>query len=143
MSEDWRGLKVPINLLTCGLFHHNKVFNYAFSTLDSHITREQGKIIERIQASASAEGKTQIIYVGDGKGDYCPSLRLSEGDYAMPRKNFPVWDLINSDIGLIKAGIHEWSNGEEMERVLLQHIELPVDCKVQLIPKASSVSTFA
>lgn len=81
----------------------------------------KGKIIERIQASL--EGKKKIIYLGDGAGDYCPSLKLSEADYAMPRKNFPVWDLICRNPMLIEAEIHEWCDGEELERVLLGLIE--------------------
>ena len=79
-------------------------------------------IIERIQASL--EGMKKIIYLGDGSGDYCPSLRLGEADYMIPRKNFPVWDLICRNPMLIKAEIHEWSDGEELERVLLQIINM-------------------
>ncbi|XWS18892.1 hypothetical protein CRYUN_Cryun32bG0083900 [Craigia yunnanensis] len=108
-------------------------------------------IIERIQASL--EGKKKIIYLGDGSGDYCPSLVLGEADYMMPRKNFPVWDLICRNPMLIKAEIHEWNDGEELERVLLQIINMisveenydnsaqliSVDCKLQTI----SVSTHA
>ncbi|XP_020595196.1 thiamine phosphate phosphatase-like protein [Phalaenopsis equestris] len=78
----------------------------------------KSKIMERIRA----EGKKKIIYLGDGKGDYCPSLRLGESDFVMPRKNYPLWDLIQSDPGLLKAEVHEWSNGEELERVLLHLI---------------------
>jgi len=33
----------------------------------------------------------------------------------MPRNNFPVWDLIYKDPSLIKAEIHGWSDGEELE----------------------------
>ncbi|GLT58341.1 hypothetical protein SLA2020_312410 [Shorea laevis] len=77
----------------------------------------KGKIIERIQASL--EGKKKIIYLGDGAGDYCPSLKLSEADYVMPRKNFPVWDLICRNPMLVKAEIHEWCDGEELERISL------------------------
>lgn len=109
----------------------------------------KGKIIERIRASTFAQGIKRFIYLGDGKGDYCPMLKLSEGDYVMPRKNYPVWDLITSNIGLIKAEIHEWSNGEEQERILLQLINRSVvvdrssdqlcagDCKFQTMPMAS------
>jgi len=110
----------------------------------------KGKIIERIRASAFAEGKKRFIYLGDGKGDYCPSLKLTEGDFVMPRKNYPVWDLITSNIDLIKAEIHEWSNGEELENSLLQLVDrsiaadrsnsvqlLSVDCKFQTMPLAS------
>ncbi|XAR67643.1 Inorganic diphosphatase [Bertholletia excelsa] len=46
----------------------------------------KGLIIERIQASAYAEGKKKFIYLGDGSGDFCPSLKLGEGDYVMPRR---------------------------------------------------------
>ncbi|XWS35243.1 hypothetical protein CRYUN_Cryun21dG0109200 [Craigia yunnanensis] len=54
-----------------------------------------GIVIERIQASLSMEMKEKktIIYLGDGLGDFCRSLKLADGDYLMPRKNFSVWDL--------------------------------------------------
>lgn len=111
----------------------------------------KGKIIERIRASTFAQGMKRFIYLGDGKGDYCPMLKMSEGDYVMPRKNYPVWDLITSNVGLIKAEIHEWSNGEEQERILLQLINRSIvvdrssdqllagDCKLQsqTMPMAS------
>lgn len=107
----------------------------------------KGLIIERIQASISKEESKRIIYLGDGAGDYCPSLKLTEADYMMPRKNFPVWDLISTNPKLIKAEIHEWNDGAEMERVLLQIIErisreeinsnsaklFSADCKLQTI----------
>ncbi|PIN04502.1 Inorganic diphosphatase [Handroanthus impetiginosus] len=35
-----------------------------------------GMIIERIQASFSKEGNKRMIYLGDGIGDFCPSLKL-------------------------------------------------------------------
>ncbi|KAJ6932434.1 inorganic pyrophosphatase 1-like [Populus alba x Populus x berolinensis] len=111
----------------------------------------KGLIIERIQASISKDGSKKIIYLGDGSGDYCPSLKLTEADYVMPRKNFPVWDLISENPLLVKAEIHEWINGEELERVLLQIIEristeeitsnsaqlLSADCKLQTISIAA------
>ncbi|KAK3220165.1 hypothetical protein Dsin_014135 [Dipteronia sinensis] len=83
----------------------------------------KGLIIERIQASLAKEGdKKKMIYLGDGSGDYCPSLKLKEDDHVMPRKNFPMWDLIFSNPIKIKAEIHEWTDGEELEKVLLQII---------------------
>ncbi|CAK9154373.1 unnamed protein product [Ilex paraguariensis] len=109
----------------------------------------KGLIIERIQASMNKEGKKKIIYLGDGSGDFCPSLKLKEGDYMMPRKDFPVWDLICKNRMLLRAEIHEWTDGEELERVLLQLINdisieekhttnstqlLSGDCKFQTIP---------
>ncbi|KAF8393505.1 hypothetical protein HHK36_021749 [Tetracentron sinense] len=109
----------------------------------------KGLVIERIQAHASTEGKKRIIYLGDGRGDFCPSLKLGEGDCMMPRKNFPVWELIRCNPMLMKAEVHEWSDGEELERVLLHLINMisieensssnctqliSVDCKFETIP---------
>ncbi|KAE8699440.1 Inorganic pyrophosphatase 2 [Hibiscus syriacus] len=97
----------------------------------------KGMIIERIQASL--EGRKKIIYLGDGVGDYCPTLRLGKSDHMMPRKNFPVWVLICRNPMLIEAEIHGWSDGEDLEQVLLQLISVvsvdaqlfSVDCKLQ------------
>ncbi|GAV80258.1 Put_Phosphatase domain-containing protein [Cephalotus follicularis] len=79
-------------------------------------------IIKRIQASISAEPRKKIIYVGDGSNDYCPCLKLAEGDYVMPRKNFPCWSLICENPTLIKADIHGWSDGDEFEHILVRII---------------------
>ncbi|KAF7814162.1 Inorganic pyrophosphatase 2 [Senna tora] len=78
----------------------------------------KGLIIERIQNSIPSEENKRLIYLGDGIGDYCPSLKLKERDFFMPRKNFPVWDLICKDPLAIKAEIHEWIDGEDLERIL-------------------------
>lgn len=77
-------------------------------------------MIERIQGSASSK---KFIYLGDGSGDYCPSLKLGNGDYVMPRKGFPLWDLISSNPLLVKAEVHEWSDGEALEQTLLKLID--------------------
>ncbi|XWS18891.1 hypothetical protein CRYUN_Cryun32bG0083800 [Craigia yunnanensis] len=108
----------------------------------------KGIVIERIQVSLSVEEKKTIIYLGDGLGDLCPSLKLGDGDYVMPRKNFPVWDLICKNRRLIKAEVSEWSNGEEFEHVFLHHIsrisiekntaqQYSVDCKLQTLPSSA------
>ncbi|KAL6996355.1 3'(2'),5'-bisphosphate nucleotidase [Sarracenia purpurea var. burkii] len=84
----------------------------------------KGLVMERIKASVAEEGKKKkkFIYLGDGAGDFCPTLKLGEDDYVMPRKNYPVWDLISKNRALVAAEIHEWSDGEELERRLIQLI---------------------
>ncbi|GAA0176053.1 phosphatase [Lithospermum erythrorhizon] len=82
----------------------------------------KGLIIERIQASLVNEGKKRMIYLGDGSNDFCPSLKLNKSDFMMPRKDFPVWELICKNRSLLECGVHEWSNGEDFERILLQII---------------------
>ncbi|KAK6944855.1 Phosphatase PHOSPHO-type [Dillenia turbinata] len=79
----------------------------------------KGLIIEQIRALAYASGKKRFIYLGDGSGDYCPSLKLQEGDHVMPRKDYPLWERIFSNPTLVKAKVHEWNGGEELARILL------------------------
>lgn len=83
---------------------------------------QQGKIIERIQSTFTTEEKKTIIYLGDGAGDFCPSLKLAEVDYMMPRKDFPVWSLICENRHLVKSKVHEWTNGEDFAQILLHII---------------------
>ncbi|KAH7657559.1 Inorganic diphosphatase protein [Dioscorea alata] len=115
----------------------------------------KGLIIERIKAEIMEKGKKRIIYLGDGKGDFCPSLKLSETDFVMPRLNFPVWELICENRDLVKAEVHEWSDFEEQGRVLFQLINKVsiadvtsnaaaaadvhqlIDCKLQTVPISS------
>ncbi|GKE75385.1 inorganic pyrophosphatase 2-like protein [Tanacetum coccineum] len=82
----------------------------------------KGEIIERIQSTFTTKEKRRVIYLGDRAGDFCPTLKLVEGDYMMPREDFQVWDLICKNRQLVKADVHEWSDGESLERVLLQII---------------------
>ncbi|KAG4178790.1 hypothetical protein ERO13_A10G065300v2 [Gossypium hirsutum] len=115
----------------------------------------KGIVIEKIQTSLSAvEEKKTIIYMGDGLGDFCPSLKLGDGDYMLPRKDFPVWDLVCKNRSLIKAEVCEWSNGEEFDHVLHHFItkitidksnikgnnatQLYSDYKVQTMPGSSN-----
>ncbi|KAK4269263.1 hypothetical protein QN277_022447 [Acacia crassicarpa] len=109
----------------------------------------KGLIIERIQDSICPQESKRFIYLGDGAGDYCPSLRLKERDCVMPRKDFPVWDLICKDPLLVKAEIHEWSDGGDLERVLIYLINkiskeqeasqfFSPDCKLQTLSVSSA-----
>lgn len=104
----------------------------------------KGQIMKRIQSSVATEGK-KFIYLGDGVGDFCPSLKLKQGDHVMPRKNFPLWELISKNRTALKAEIHEWSDGEDFERVLLQLVHsvsteeenekvFSVDWKIETVP---------
>lgn len=76
----------------------------------------KGFVMKRL---LSQEHEKTFIYLGDGTGDYCPSLKLRSNDITMPRKNFPLWDLINvSNPDTMKAQVHEWIDGGDMEKVL-------------------------
>ncbi|RDX88604.1 Inorganic pyrophosphatase 2, partial [Mucuna pruriens] len=77
-----------------------------------------GLVIDQIRSSLP-ENERRFIYLGDGSGDYCPTMKLEGGDFVMPRKNYPLWNQICSDPKLVAAQVHDWSNGEELENILL------------------------
>ncbi|KAK2406337.1 inorganic pyrophosphatase [Trifolium repens] len=101
-------------------------------------------IIDRIRSSISErDNNKRFIYLGDGIGDYCPSLRLKERDFMMPRKNFPVWDLICKDPSLLKSEIHGWSDGEELEQVLMKLINNIMMENVQFISSSCKLQSLS
>lgn len=70
--------------------------------------REQGKQFER------------IVYVGDGKNDLCPILRLSRADLACPRKDYVLIKILSKlphDLSL-KAKVLSWKDGTDLLRKL-------------------------
>ncbi|XP_073156952.1 thiamine phosphate phosphatase-like protein [Henckelia pumila] len=75
----------------------------------------KGRVIERIQAET---GCKRLIYIGDGMNDFCPTLKLVAADFVMPRKNFPLWSHISNNLELVKAKVCEWSDGEELAKIL-------------------------
>ncbi len=66
---------------------------------------------------------SNVVYVGDGKNDLCPSLRLRECDVTCPRKGFYLERAITElEAGKLKCQVLPWDSGH----VILQHImELP------------------
>ncbi|KAG8636146.1 thiamine phosphate phosphatase-like protein [Manihot esculenta] len=82
----------------------------------------KGLVIAQIRASTTENEKTRFIYLGDGNGDFCPSLKLGEGDHVMPRKEYPLWNRLSSNATLVKAEVHDWGNGEELAKILLHLI---------------------
>ncbi|KAK7335887.1 hypothetical protein VNO80_28000 [Phaseolus coccineus] len=82
----------------------------------------KGLVIERIQNSVDGAGEKKYIYLGDGTGDFCPSLKLKDKDYLMPRRNFPLCDLVSKNSNHIKSEVHAWRNGEELYDVMLHII---------------------
>lgn len=98
-------------------------FDKILSNEYSHLF-PQGLVMDHIRASSSSSPKDQIltrfIYLGDGGGDFCPTLKLRECDCVMPRTNYPLWKRISDNPSLIKADVKEWSSAEELQRILMQ-----------------------
>jgi phosphoethanolamine/phosphocholine phosphatase len=115
----------------------------------------KGLVLDRILREAEAEtassAKPRVIYLGDGRGDYCPALRLARTDFVMPRRGYPVWDLICEDPARLQAEVHPWTDGAELEETLLRLVRRalvedaalppppppPLDCKLESMPVAA------
>uniref|UniRef100_A0A1J3J2W0 Inorganic pyrophosphatase 3 n=1 Tax=Noccaea caerulescens TaxID=107243 RepID=A0A1J3J2W0_NOCCA len=81
----------------------------------------KGLVMDHIRGSSHDDQiPTRFIYLGDGGGDFCPTLKLRECDCVMPRTNYPLWKRISDNSSLIKAQVKEWSNAEELQRILMQ-----------------------
>eukprot|EP01018_Ginkgo_biloba_P007360 Gb_34426 [translate_table: standard] len=82
----------------------------------------KGAIVDGIQKSIS-ESKKRFIYLGDGRGDFCPSLRLGSGDHVLARQEYPLWELVQKNSDLVKAEVHGWSNAKDVEDCLCKLLE--------------------
>ncbi|KAL2501378.1 Inorganic pyrophosphatase 3 [Forsythia ovata] len=101
----------------------------------------KGCVLEQIQSSISESERKRLIYVGDGRNDFCPTLKLDAQDFVMPRMNFPLFDRILNNPMLVKAKVHEWSNGEELARILhelINNISNEVDVKCLMTNQLNS-----
>jgi len=85
-------------------------------------TLVEGESVEMIHNSLEEESmnKKRFIYLGDGSGDFCPSLKLRDGDHILPRKEYPLWKLIHKNCDLVKAEVHGWSNPKDVEDLLVE-----------------------
>jgi Putative Phosphatase len=161
-------MAVQFALQTCARFTFNNFFfqfnavylNFIYienlgKKYNNVILRKmQGKIIERIISSDNAGARKSIIYLGDGRGDYCPCLRLSKEDYVMPRDGYPLSRLISDNTDLVKGQVYSWSNGEELGTILSELINkllgrelannnlqnLSGECKLEAISASSEES---
>ncbi|MCO5568215.1 hypothetical protein L7F22_021911 [Adiantum nelumboides] len=84
----------------------------------------KGIVISDLQ-SEMAQDKRRIIYVGDGCGDFCPTLRLTEGDCVLPREDYPLLAMLMQSMPKVKASIYPWGTAKIMEETLVTLIETP------------------
>lgn len=62
-----------------------------------------------------------IIYVGDGKIDFCPGVGLRQGDFFFIKKNSSLSRFLRDDLNKnkIKADIFYWKNSNEILKYLM------------------------
>ena len=71
---------------------------------------------------------SEIIYIGDGDNDYCPSLILSDKDILFPRKNWGLHQKIRNEnlFEKIKCKIVYWNTGEIIKKELIKLNNSPI-----------------
>jgi hypothetical protein len=71
-------------------------------------------------SSTSGATKPHVIYVGDGRNDYCPGLILEEKDFYFPRRGFNLEKVlaIKENYDRISARIKFWTDASEISQEL-------------------------
>lgn len=88
----------------------------------------KGHILENFISEKVASGVSysKVAYVGDGKNDYCPILRLSSNDLAFPREGYALIDILTKNELLtdnpVKASVHPWKSGIDILDVIKMNI---------------------
>ncbi|XP_066994830.2 pyridoxal phosphate phosphatase PHOSPHO2 [Anabrus simplex] len=89
----------------------------------------KGYILESYIKEKAQQGITfsTVAYVGDGKNDLCPCLRLSANDLAFPRVGYSLMeaikDIVNSDKqDSLKAKVYPWNTGSDILQVISQYV---------------------
>ncbi|XP_015108825.1 probable phosphatase phospho2 [Diachasma alloeum] len=79
----------------------------------------KGYVLETYIKERASQGIIfqRVAYVGDGKNDFCPMLKLSKNDLAFPRKDYAIMKyLSNPEEPSLKAEILPWSDGNDIWR---------------------------
>jgi pyridoxal phosphate phosphatase PHOSPHO2 len=72
----------------------------------------KGRVLDAWRAELRPD---RIIYVGDGGGDLCPSLRLGPRDSVCARAGYPLHEkLVGVDASRLVGRLRPWVNGEEL-----------------------------
>ncbi|XP_053309787.1 phosphoethanolamine/phosphocholine phosphatase [Spea bombifrons] len=82
------------------------------------------KVLTEYLAERSQGGVTfeNVLYVGDGANDFCPSVIFTSTDVAFPRKNYPMHQLIRKmeekQKGSFQARVVPWDSADVVSRYL-------------------------
>lgn len=64
----------------------------------------------------------KIVYIGDGRGDYCPTLQLQGSDYVFARENYTLLGLLQQNPPHQNPSVISWRDGfdilSELKRIL-------------------------
>lgn len=81
----------------------------------------KGKVLKTYLEQNNAVDKN-VIYVGDGHGDYCPTLQLHGKDYVFARENYTLLKLLRRSPPEGNPTVISWNDGfdilTELKRIL-------------------------
>lgn len=63
-----------------------------------------------------------LVYIGDGRNDFCPAIRLSNNDFVFPRINYPLFKLIEKKRSAVDAQVFPWQNGSDIIKVFQEKL---------------------
>lgn len=87
----------------------------------------KGKVMQEFLANRQDSGiiYDQIIYVGDGGNDFCPSTTLSAKDILFARKGYGLQKkLSNLDKKVLQCKVEIWDNGNEIVKALTRILRM-------------------
>eukprot|EP00271_Cylindrocystis_brebissonii_P005547 TRINITY_DN17635_c0_g1_i2.p1 TRINITY_DN17635_c0_g1~~TRINITY_DN17635_c0_g1_i2.p1 ORF type:complete len:198 (+),score=23.11 TRINITY_DN17635_c0_g1_i2:426-1019(+) len=81
----------------------------------------KGLILDKLRDERLPSTCGRVIYLGDGGGDFCPSLRLTKADFVLARTRYPLSMLLNDAGKDVDATVLEWESAADVE-VLLRRL---------------------
>lgn len=70
----------------------------------------KGDVLTRHIKNSDHDEKT-VLYVGDGKNDFCPALSMKECDFIFPRKGYSLLKLLDENMQRVAPTVVPWTNG--------------------------------
>nr|XP_018902478.1 PREDICTED: pyridoxal phosphate phosphatase PHOSPHO2-like [Bemisia tabaci] len=103
---------------------HIEMYHEQHSCKLSAINLCKGAILEQYISDQSDKGVSfdVIAFVGDGKNDLCPSLRLKEKDLIFAREGYVLKDILTKPESDHKASLHSWSTAYDIKKVLSSQV---------------------
>lgn len=74
----------------------------------------KGLVLERWRRELSKVRR--VVYVGDGKGDFCPACRLEPSDLVLCRRDWPLHRLMKRSPEAVQAEVFPWEDGKDILR---------------------------
>eukprot|EP01062_Namystynia_karyoxenos_P053215 TRINITY_DN43002_c0_g1_i1.p1 TRINITY_DN43002_c0_g1~~TRINITY_DN43002_c0_g1_i1.p1 ORF type:complete len:268 (+),score=86.23 TRINITY_DN43002_c0_g1_i1:79-804(+) len=72
---------------------------------------------EALDRIIALERPRQTIYVGDGGNDWCPALRLGEGDALLVRTGYRLERRVRERRGELRCAVHWWASHADLRRL--------------------------